>query len=261
MTPLLGRESFPGEWISAERAGASWVGEAWFDGVLVWTTWTRAEVAEMLPPGWIPARSTSDANDEHPVVFAIGRQRNTAVLFGGLSLPSDADYDEAMIAVPFVRHEAGRHLHTYVPRMYATDARAIWAGNTYYGFGKRMATFERLGRTLAVSDERGLVLQALSTETRRWPNGANSTDLPMLVGLHEAFRLPILGVTSDGREIASYFDWGLDDRPRRLLDVVVMIEATLAAGLAPRTCTAATDAAVQVRRMRWRLTWPGPCRR
>jgi len=263
MTPLPSPTSFLGDWISARRAGASWVGEAHFDGVIVVTLWDRTDVAKLLPRAWTTAPNVSETQHRHPVVVALGRQRSAAVLFGGITLPSDADYGEAMIAVPFVRRrDAGGHLHVFVPRMYTADRRATWSGNAFYGFGKRMAAFERLGGNLTVVDERtGLLLHAVVDPRGPWAFDGDSRSISPVPFLRDAFRLPVVGLRHDGSEIVSYFAWSFESASLRPVDAVVTLDAALVDGLEPRALRTADGGAVEVRGMRWRLSWPAPRRR
>lgn len=260
MVPLLGRESFPGEWISAESAGASWVGEAHFDGVVVVTLWDRADVVALLPSAW-HAAGHAERLDRHPVVFTLGRQRRTAVLFGGMRLPSDADYGEAMIAVPFVTRERGGGLHTFVPRMYASDRRATWSGNAFYGLGKRMAGVERFGGSLTVVDaNEGLLLHATTCPKGPWVAGRDCASTAAVSFLRDAFRCPVVGRREDGGEVTSYFDWSFETAAVRPVDAVVVLDAALGDGFEPGTLGTARDVALEVWGMRWRLSWPDACR-
>lgn len=262
MTPLLAPESFPGAWISAAGAGASWVGEAWFDGVVVSVAWPRSIASALLPPGWSLAAAAAPETSTHPILLLFGRQRDTAVLFAGMALPTDVDYDEAIVLVPFVRHRAGRLLHVFAPRMYSGDARATWSGNAHYGFGKRPGAISRLGRSLAVTDRDGALVMSLTVHERgAWCRADATAVAPEVDALGRLAALPVVGRRGDGRDVASYFDWSFACAELRPVWGSVSVEHALAPG---RGSVAPPDAAVtrgvEVRRLRWRLSWPEPCR-
>jgi hypothetical protein len=260
MTPLLGSDAYPGEWISAARAGATWVGEAWFDGIVLFATWSRAAAAAALPPDWRPAARASGPGGDHPLVVLVGRQRTTSVLFAGLTVPTDADYDEAMVAVPFTRHRAGRLLHTFVPLMYASDARALWSGNAHYGFAKRPGRVGRYGRTLAVTDEGGtLVMHAIVHDAPPWCAAADRSVADQVEALRQLGTMPVVGRRADGRDVVSYFDWSLEDAEVRPIAASFEVDAPLHPGLSPAEDPGGLRG-LEVRGLRWRLSWPEACR-
>lgn len=263
MSPLLTDETVAGSWISAARAHASWVGEAWFDGVVAVAWWPVDAVAAMLPEGWVPAVGSTHHEARRPVLFAFGRQRRTAILFGGLTLPSDADYDEVLVAVPFVRHVTGAHLHTFVPRMVSGDPRATWAGNASYGFGKVPGAIERVGSTLAVIDHAGRVRAHASVVAHgAWRSGADvSTPVPAVAAASTISRMPVLGRRHDGREIEAYFDWSFEHASVRPIHARITVDPGFAPGITAGSWSTRTDCGFDVRGMRWRLSWPGACRR
>jgi len=258
MMPLLAAGTFDGTWSGAERARASWVGEAFFDGYLVVSTLPRDAAAALLPRGWVLAASRSEDTGRHPVVFAAGRQHATSVLFGGLALPTDADYDEVMVAVPFVRTERDLALHVAVPRMFCGDARATWSGNVTYGFGKIAGGLEQLGNVVAVTDGTGaLHLQLLVEPLGPWgAAGAGETD-EALADLCRTFSLPIVGRRFDAVDVRSYFEWDLSRAVVRSIVAAVTSEPSSAVGLEPAATTAPCTG-YEVRGMRWRLSWPLP---
>jgi hypothetical protein len=258
--PSCGPESFAGTWIGASRAGATFVGEAYFDGLVVPTVWSREAAAEVLPAGWHLATNVSAERDAHPIVFMLGRQHRTAIMFGGATLPIPADYDEVMIAVPFVRHEASRLLHTFVPRMYAGDPWAIWSGNAYFGFAKRHGTIERFTSTLAVTDEAGMLLMhATVFESGTWRPASAPQCQEHVIGLSHLSCLPIVGRREDGRDIESYFDWNFDRAYLRPISASLQLDSRLGPGLIPTDRIESSDDGVEVRGLRWRLSWPQAC--
>ena len=59
-----------------------------------------------------------------------------------------------MVAVPFVRWEGETGEHLFVSGMTCDFWPAVWNGNFYYGFKKRLARMSRNGDHFSVSDDR-----------------------------------------------------------------------------------------------------------
>ncbi len=258
MPHLLAHEAFPGPRVGSVEAGAAFVAEAEFDGAIVCTYWPRSDVARLLPAGLSLARNVSAEPELHPVVFVLGTQTNAALLLGGVSIPTNVTFAEIMIAVPFVHRAAGGSISVFIPRIYSADRFSTWSGNANYGFNKQLADMGWLGRTFTVSARGGPLLAHATVEDEGgW---APCGDLPGLTVVAGAFRLPALGRRSDGRDVCSYFDWQFAAATARAARGVVAIDASLGAGLDPRICHGVQSGTFRVRRMRWRVSWPVPCR-
>ena len=50
MEPFLDRRAFPGPAIDLAASGASFAGQACFNGCIAVTNWQRADVERLLPP-------------------------------------------------------------------------------------------------------------------------------------------------------------------------------------------------------------------
>jgi len=259
MRPFLGREAFPGPAIELAAAGGSFVGQAAFDGTIAWTQWPRAEVERLLPPDLELAANVA-APDLHPVVFVFGEQTHGAILFGGFTVPAGPDYWELAIAIPFVKHRRGRHLHVHVPRMYASYFPPVWNGNTHYGFGKELARMGWQGPIFLVTTAEGTLLVHAAVEPAGGWAPAEGCALPNLAALRAAFALPVVGRKADGTFVSSYFGWDFTRAAVRPADSWVSIDAPLGAGLVPRECHDVAAGTFEVRGMLWRLTWPAACR-
>lgn len=247
-------EGFLGDIVDASAAGATFVGQATFNGCIAVTTWPRRDVAALLPPGLAPALPASGA-DGHPVVFVFGEQTGGAVQVGGYPFPVGRDYREICVAVPFVRHLQGRYLHTFIPRMYATYLPAVWNGNAHYGFSKRVAQISWEGALYLVTSATGALLWHAETEPVKPSPSAAGFD-----AMRAMFRVPILGRKTDGSWVASYFDWDFATAAVAGADVAVSIGDGFLDGLTARRCTDPPSGSFAVRGMVWRLSWPSPCR-
>jgi hypothetical protein len=260
MEAVLGGECFAGPAVDRVTAALSFAGQAAFNGCIAVCSWPRAEVAALLPPELVLAGGDAPGRERHPVVFVFGEHTEGATLFGGLTFALGVDYHEFALAVPFVRHRAGRFLHTFVPRMYASFFPAAWAGNTHYGLAKAMATMGWHGPQFVITAPDGALLLHASIEAAGAWQAAALGAWPALLALRQAFALPIAGRRNDGSYVASYFGWDFTEALVRPIDAAVAIDAPLVDGITPRWCSALDAGAFEVRRMLWRLSWPGPCR-
>ncbi len=249
-----GMERFLGDSIAASVAGATFVGQATFNGCIAVTTWPRRDVMALLSDGLTLAEHAA-GDDGHPVVFVFGEQTGGAVRVGGYPFPVGQDYREVCVAVPFVRHVHGRHLHTFIPRMYATYLPAVSNGNTHYGFSKRMASISWEGAFYLATSLTGALLLHIETEAVKSAAAPAS-----LAAVRAMFALPMLGRRADGRYVTSYFDWDFDTATVGTADVAVSIADGGLDAVAARRCPDLPSGSVAVRGMVWRLSWPMPCR-
>ncbi len=159
------------------------------------------------------------------------------------------------IAVPFVCQEGGK-ARVFLPRVFSGEPVVTWSGNVHYGFPKSMVPMERLGNSFVVTDDRGaLLLHAMTEPAGPWERAAGST-LPRLALVVDIGRLPVLGCRPEGTWVTSRFDWRFGDALVRPVRAAVSIDSSVGPGLEPRVCHSGPDDAVEVRQMRWRLSWP-----
>ena len=261
MDSLLVLDAFPEPWVDGVRAGVSFVAEADFAGAIVLTHWDRSMVARMLASDLVLGRNASRAPGLHPVVFVLGRQQRAGFIVGGISLPTPVSFPEAMIAVPFVRHREGQNLHVIIARVFSADRLSTWSGNANYGFSKQRADMGWLAHTFTVSAPDGpLLLHATMEADGEW-TPCHDVSPANLAAVDAVFRLPMLGRRSDGSEVCSYFEWGFGGAEARPARARVSIEAPLGPGLEPGTHYGVPSGTFEVRGMRWRVSWPVPCRR
>jgi hypothetical protein len=242
----------------ARSTAASFVGEAHFDGLIVLTGGERARIAAALPAGVELAHDPAGPPDRHTVIFAFGEQTRTAVLFGGLVIPTGVRYHEAMVAIPHVRWVDDGRPCTFIPLMCCTDPWATWSGNTYYGFAKRMATVERRGNTFLVSASEGpLLLHATVNPESGWTPACECT-LRGLATVTEVFEAPVLGRRADGSFVRSRFEWSFAAASVRPATTMVAIDTPLGSGLDAAVFHGTEWGSFEVTGMRWRLSWPEP---
>jgi hypothetical protein len=245
--------------IDVQCSGTSFVGQALFRGCIAVTHWKRNEVDSLLPSDLVLASNLSSTPEDHPVVFLFGEQREGTLLYAGVALPTGIGYGEFALAIPFVHHRDGRHLHTFVPRMYSAYPPAVWSGNLYYGFGKEQAQMWWQGPVFLLCSLTGPLLFHAAIE-QGLPVARSSQDSsdPDLATLQAIFAMPVLGRRASGSYVCSYFDWDFQQALVHRAESVLSVDASFVHGLTPRTCHG--DATFAVDGMLWKLSWPSPCR-
>jgi hypothetical protein len=260
MDRFLGRSAFAGPAIDAHAAASRFAGQARFSGCIAFTNWPRDEVAALLPPE-LTLAPNGTAPDVHPVMFVFGDQADGALIFGGLTVPTQITYQELGIVVPFVQHGGGPHLHNWVPRMYSSYFPAVWHGNAHYGFAKELARMRWHGPIFLATREEGSLLMHADTEpSGDWSPGTRC-DAPNFDAMRAIVALPVLGRRDDGTYVRSYFGWDFRDATVRPSDSCVSIDVPVIAGLRPRRCHDTASGTFEVRGMTWRLSWPSTVRR
>jgi len=258
MQEFLGRDSFLGACLDAPKL--TFVGRADFNGCIAFFNWSRVDVARVLPSELELAANVSVTPDVHPLVLIFGEQERGATIFGGMTLPTGVGYYELGMAIPFVTHRRGRHLHNFIPLMYSSFFPPIWAGNVHYGFSKAFAAMRWEDSLFIVTRPDGaLLLRATVEPAGDWVPGRNC-DLPNFDEMRSVFALPVLGRRQDGTYVKSYFRWDYGAARVRAVRAAVSIEAKLIEGVAPRTCMSLRSATFEVQRMEWRISWPASCR-
>lgn len=240
----------------AREAHLALASQAVFSGSIVVTSWTREEVAPLVPDPLVLAEPREQETERHPVVFLFGHQRYGAPIFGRLAFPTPVVYEEFTMAVPYVRHRDARSLHLYLPRMICSYAPATWTGNAFYGFGKRMGRLEWRGPICAVCDAEGRLLAHVQLE-REAESAGVPPNFDAIRGLLEP---PVAGRRDDGRWVESY--WSFDFARARVAaaDALVTIDRAFADGLRPGTHPDLPAGSLHVRDVVWRLSLPTPLR-
>ncbi|HVN85620.1 MAG TPA: hypothetical protein VMW17_12330 [Candidatus Binatia bacterium] len=230
--------------------------EASFNGHIVFSNWSRAEVEKLLPPDLELCANISATPDIHPVVFIFGDQAQGAMLFGGFTFSLGVQYQELGVAVPFVKHRRDPLIHTFMARMYSSYDIATWNGNFHYGFSKVMAKLGWRGPVYLVTAEDGaLLLHATVADSGEWLSGDRCT-LPNFAAVQWIFSLPVVGRRANGIYVRSYFGWDFGAAQVRTADACGSIDAPFLPGLTPQDWHDVSAGTFEVRNMIWRLSWP-----
>ena len=220
-------------------------GQATFDGCLAVVRVPDEIVRSMLPSG-VELPSPDLAGQ--PCLLAFGEQSEGTAFLGGFPVPWGARYRELMVAIPFA-HWAGRSC-LFIAGMTCDAWWAVWNGNLYYGFQKRLASMSWDGRQfLSGNDGDQPVFRATCYPSISDPG-------IQFEWMKSAAALPVLGRRADGTFVRSKFDWDFANaevEPTR-------VELALGHGsraLPIESGVTRHDDAYRVRGMRWRLSWPG----
>ena len=125
-------------------------GEATFAGCISTIAVARQVLVSKLPPSVALPQGDSTT---YPCLLVFGEQMEGTTFFGGLSVPWGIRYHELMVAIPFVRWEGAAGEHLFVSGTTCDFWPAVWNGNFYYGFQKRLAKMSWSGERFSVTDE------------------------------------------------------------------------------------------------------------
>lgn len=245
-----------GRVLTAAAAGARFVGVSCFNGWLATVPWPRRVVEALLPPALCLAADPGVT--QHPVVVLFGEQTASTVVYGGVPMPLAIDFSEFGLAVPFVRHRAGRSLHVVFPRMCSSYFPAVSDGNVHYGLAKRLADMTWRPPVFWMTSDTGrLLFHAVVEPTGAWDAAA---EVDGFRALHRVFTLPVLGRCAGERLVTSYFDWDVRGTRARATRARLTMSGELALGLGAREDVTLEGSMCEVSGMRWRLSWPLECR-
>jgi hypothetical protein len=239
---------------------ARFAGVARFDGCVVVARLRRDRVAAMLPDDLELPSAGPVRGDEHPVIFALGQQRDTAFVVAGRRIPFPVRYGEFAVAVPCVRHRRRRDLYTYVPRMVSSYFPATWTGNEYYGLGKQMGHVVRDAGLILLTDEADRLSLHVVCEPRGSWLATPVAQQPLLAEVRSAFSLQVAGRKASGSWIGCRFDWDFACAQVRSIDSALVVDRLFVPGLAPGCYGGVAAHSFEVRNMHWGLSWPEPLR-
>jgi len=182
-------------------------------------------------------------------LLVFGEQSHGTAFLGGIPLPWTVQYHELMVAVPFVRWREETGACLLIVGMVCDAWWAVWNGNLYYGFKKRLASMSWRGDRFLVDDADG----RRSFEAMVRPRAASADD--MLLWIRSAAALPVIGIRDDDVVVRSRFEW--DFRDAVVDPVTVRIDLSPQFRELPSSQLEFGEGhAFLVKGMRWRLSWP-----
>jgi len=230
----------------ARLAPSATAGEATFSGCIARIDVARDVLTPKLPSSVVLPQSDSST---YPCLLVFGEQLEGTTFFGGLPMRWGIRYHELMVAIPFVlwAGDAGEHL--FVFGMTCDFWPAVWNGNFYYGFQKRLAQMGWTGDCFSVTGEN----HRPGFRAVLRPGGEVAGG--KLDEIRAAAALSVLGQRNDGVFVRSRFDWDLGQAAIEAASLSLTLGPhfrELPAGCSPRQ-----DDTYRIREMRWRLSWPG----
>jgi hypothetical protein len=221
-------------------------GQATFAGCISTIAVARQVLVSKLPPSVALPQGDSTT---YPCLLVFGEQMEGTTFFGGLSVPWGIRYHELMVAIPFVRWAGAAGEHLFVAGTTCDFWPAVWNGNFYYGFQKRLAKMSWSGERFSVTDENHRLDFLAELRPRGGAQGR------ALDGIRAAAALSVLGHRDDGVFVRSRFDWDF----RAAAVEATSLSLTLGQHFSEipfGACSACHDDAYRIRGMRWRLSWP-----
>lgn len=223
-----------------------------FSGLVLCALGRRNEIERILPP---PLRLAPQHDDEdtHPILFALGRQTNCRTRLGATDVTWSFDYEELLIAVPFVSTPRTSSLGVFVPRAYSSYYASNWEGRFAYGFDKQVGNVEhRPPLHWCTTPGAGMTLQATVEASEPWRPPGDAPDA--LRALERIARLPWLGRAPSGALLRSRTHWDIERATARTIEASILLHPAL--GLDLGRLTPLHRGSVEVRGMTWWLGWP-----
>jgi hypothetical protein len=221
-------------------------GQAKFAGCLAIVHIARQTLQSILPASVALAPGDSPA---YPCLLVFGEQSDGTTFFGGLPVPWGIRYHEFMVAIPGVSWHGASGEHLFVSGMICDFPPAVWNGNFYYGFRKRLARMSWNGKRFVVVDD----THRTGFEATLLPRSASLG--PALDQIRAAAALSVIGQRHDGVFARSRFEWEFREA------AIEPVSLRFALGQRFRELplgaqTGCSDDAYRVQGMRWRLSWP-----
>jgi hypothetical protein len=239
-----------------EAGRERYASQALFTGCVALIAYPRAAIAKFLIEGLALLPERPLAEGLHPVLFIFGRVAEGSLLVGGAPVPSRFEYEELMIAVPFVHLGSRRESSIWSATMVCTSPWATWSGNLFYALSKRKGSLRWRGQRFVASDHQGGDLLRASVE----PAGRPLADPAALVRSAEsplgfATSLPVCGRRENGAWVFSRFRWDLEKA--RVFPASVTIEAVDSSlGLDGTPRPGEPGSSFWIEGMRWRISPP-----
>jgi hypothetical protein len=264
MTGFLGPADFEKNWPSMYTLPSSPFtkgGRATYEGNIVFTNLDKKHVACVLPD---TLELAPNASDVHPVLYMIGHLEDIYWEINDVPQISGDEYDEMILAIPFVRKRGGALWHNYAVRMYLNHDIAIRIGNKHYAYNKTWGDIRRCAPRVCVSTRDGTRKFEAKLQIPLGSGWEPSTDaevsLPNYKAIQTILSMPILGVTPNDALLCSYFE--LDYRNAQVMPITSThaFVRPFVPGMAEWTTLGSlfnvANGAVRIRNLDWRLQQP-----
>ena len=261
--PFPGPNEFIGSY-DPRKADARNGAQSTYSGVIAVSMMDASDVEQVLPVGLRLAGQASGST-KHPVIYLTGLQGDPLGLAAGKTYPiiGAKPYEEVIFLVPFVVRTTGTEKwHTFVMRMFLTDAGAVVIGNGVYGYAKKHAKVELTGTPPALSTRASAHLLAIpyfasnATASGAW-QPAGSAALPRWSDLREIMEMPVVGVVGP-KLVCSYFEWDYGKAEVAAATSMHRYRTPFVGGMADWVAMgpqpSAPGGTVAVRKLRWRLS-------
>jgi hypothetical protein len=236
----------------------SFVLRAVFNGVVVFAAAPRSALERALPDE-LRLGSNRAPSDWHPVLFIVGDQTRGASRLAGIDLEWGTQYQELVVAVPFVTPRCAGTLGVYAAGMFSSSVPSNWVGTVSYGYHKRPGLLERRGAIYALTTpEDGLVFQATVEPSGPWRRSAEDGS-GALSTLRAIAALPWIGRKPNGLYVRSPAKWEFDEACVRPVEAQATVRKPLASGFPTGDYETVRGASVEVRGMVWWLGFPRTC--
>ena len=175
--------------------------------------------------------------------------------------PFPFPYKEMTLLIPFVQKKGESNWHNYALRMYLDNAQAVFLGNTFYGYARKLGNFVEDTNNLVVSALAGDVVRINAVAVDDWLNHEDADEsLPYYRSMLEILQMPVLGRHRDGHNICSYFELNPDDALVRKLAAHVEFLSPLVPAMESWAelgrQASAPDGAFEIRALEWRIQYP-----
>lgn len=275
---FLGNADFEGNPVAAPVATSGV--QSTYNGFLTITNLSRTLVEAVLPPDFKLAKNKSFwQKTKHPVLLLFGDQTDGVMFSPGGEMPAPAlnrgHYSEAILAIPYVQRVGQPGWLTYIVRMYLDDALAVAGGSTF-GYAKQHGCLDWEGTRVNIWQQLAtcplpfpfhlLTRDLLSGDfdfSGSWYDGpaalSQIPNLPNMVGMVTA---KVLGMSSNGTPICSFFEWDLSDARVAKASTTLRFQSAFRSTMTNWPGLGDLDnvdeGAVAVRGVRWRLAAPPP---
>ena len=181
-----------------------------YEGIISIFNLDSAVVASLLPEDLELAPPAGTVTGHHPIMINSNAFSGYMDLVNGEESPGAiADYDELVIAIPYVRKVGGTKLFYFSLIMFLNEPTAVFAGNLF-GYNKKEALVTKAGDWERIKYATLLgepIVELTHAVAEAVPIAeANFEKLPSFVDIAQIFAMPLLGKRDDGTFTCTYFE-------------------------------------------------------